>query len=68
MKPEDALSAPADSAVPTASAAASDPGRKGPGAGGSRLAGTGAQTVGVLVAALALAGAGVLALKRIRRA
>lgn len=63
-----ATSASADPAAPTASAAASDPGRKGPGAGGSRLAGTGAQTVGVLIAALALAGAGVLALKRTRRA
>ena len=63
-----ATPAPADPAAPTASAAVSDPGRKGPGAGGSRLAGTGAQTVGVLVAALALAGAGVLALKRTRRA
>ena len=63
-----ATPAPADPAAPTASAAASDPGRKGPGAGGSRLAGTGAQAVGVLVAALALAGAGVLALKRTRRA
>ena len=63
-----ATPAPADPAAPTASATASDPGRKGPGAGGSRLAGTGAQAVGVLVAALALAGAGVLALKRTRRA
>ena len=63
-----ATPASADPAAPTASAAVSDPGRKGPGAGGSRLAGTGAQTVGVLVAALALAGAGVLALKRTRRA
>ena len=62
-----ATSASADPAAPTASAAASDPGRKGPGAGGSRLAGTGAQAVGVLIAALALAGAGVLALKRTRR-
>lgn len=56
------------SADPTASAAASDPGQKGPGAGGSHLASTGVQTVGTLVAALALAGAGVLALKRTRRA
>ena len=63
-----ATSASADPAAPTASAAVSDPGRKGPGAGGPRLAGTGAQTVGALVAALALAGAGALALKRTRRA
>ena len=63
-----ATPASADPAAPMASAAVSDPGRKGPGAGGPRLAGTGAQTVGALVAALALAGAGALALKRTRRA
>ena len=64
-----ATTASADPAAPTtASAAASDPGQKGPGAGDSHLASTGAQTVGALVAALALAGAGALALKRTRRA
>ena len=64
-----ATPAPAEpTATPTAPAAVSDPGRKGPGAGGPRLAGTGAQAVGALVAALALAGAGVLSLKRTRRA
>ena len=65
-----ATSASADPAAPTASAAASDPGRKGPGAGGSHLANTGAQTAGALGAALVLAGAGAgaLALRRARRA
>ena len=70
-----ATSASADPAAPTAStttaaSAASDPGRKGPGAGGSHLANTGAQTAGALGAALVLAGAGAgaLALRRARRA
>ena len=67
--------APADPSAPaasttTAASAASDPGRKGPGAGGSHLANTGAQTAGALGAALVLvgAGAGALALRRARRA
>ena len=70
-----ATSASADPAAPTAStttaaSAASDPGRKGPGAGGSHLANTGAQTAGALGAVLVLAGAGAgaLALRRARRA
>lgn len=70
-----ATSAPADPAAPTAStttaaSAASDPGRKGPGTGGSHLANTGAQTAGALGAVLVLAGAGAgaLALRRARRA
>ena len=67
--------APADPSAPaasttTAASAASDPGRKGPGAGGSHLANTGAQTAGALGAVLVLAGAGAgaLALRRARRA
>ena len=70
-----ATSASADPSAPaasttTAASAASDPGRKGPGAGGSHLANTGAQTAGALGAALVLAGAGAgaLALRRARRA
>ena len=70
-----ATSASADPSAPaasttTAASAASDPGRKGPGAGGSHLANTGAQTAGALGAVLVLAGAGAgaLALRRARRA
>lgn len=65
-----ATSAAPAASTTTAASAASDPGRKGPGTGGSHLANTGAQTAGALGAVLVLAGAGAgaLALRRARRA